>query len=147
MGRHTGSRLADAIFNIITDFEISEKLFCITTDNASNNIKCMKKLSDKLLEKGVIWSAKEHHIPCLNHVINLAVQAFLKKLKALNSENIQEDKEKEDKEKNYISEEEDEDESDDEIVMQDLEDELNIDSKVIDDFQSTIKKLRSIAKV
>jgi hAT family C-terminal dimerisation region len=58
------------------------KLFCITTDSASNNGKMMKELS-KLLRKrdGIKWNGPAHHIRCLAHVINLAVKAFLGNLK------------------------------------------------------------------
>ena len=47
----------------------------------------MKALS-KLLKKRkkVIWNWKECHISCLNHVIDLGVQAFLKSIKILEEE-------------------------------------------------------------
>jgi len=63
-------------------YGITEKLFCITTDNASNNGKMMTHLSDILREKKqIIWDPKAHHIACLNHVINLAADDFMKSIK------------------------------------------------------------------
>jgi hypothetical protein len=44
----------------------------------------MKRLSQKLHnELGICWDPAKHHIRCLNHVINLAVQDFLKSIKGL----------------------------------------------------------------
>ena len=48
---HTGKYLAAHIFKILRDFNIHTKLFCITTDNASNNDKMMKELSKRLRQK------------------------------------------------------------------------------------------------
>ena len=83
---HTGDILGDEIFAIIQKFGISEKLFCITTENADNNMTLMKHLSQNLRnELGICWDPMKHHIRCLNHVINLAVQDFLKSVKGLAS--------------------------------------------------------------
>lgn len=38
-------------------------------------------LEQLLAEKGIIWNAERNHIPCLAHVINLAVKDFLNALK------------------------------------------------------------------
>jgi hypothetical protein len=81
-GSHTGERLAAEMFAIIEQYGITEKLFCITTDNASNNGKMMRILSHILKDKkGIDWDPKTHHIACLNHVINLAVDDFMKSIK------------------------------------------------------------------
>jgi len=57
-------------------------LFCITTDNASNNDTTCTELSDRLYESHSInWNWQENHIACLAHVLNLSVQTFLKNLK------------------------------------------------------------------
>ena len=86
-GSHTGNKLAREIFNTLDAYNIAEKLFCITTDNASNNGKAMKRLSKLLMKhNGFDWPWEENHVSCLNHVINIAVDAFLKKIKVLNEE-------------------------------------------------------------
>jgi hypothetical protein len=69
---------------VLEEFDITAKLFCITTDNASNNGTMMRELSKRLEdEKGIIWDAKQHHIACLSHVINLIVTDFMKAIKGL----------------------------------------------------------------
>jgi hypothetical protein len=71
-GRHSGENIAERIFEVLDKYLIAEKLFCITTDNASNNIKCMRHLSRILKDrKGVKWDYRKLHISCLNHVINI----------------------------------------------------------------------------
>ena len=81
-GHHTGETLANEVFEIIERFGITEKLFCITMDNASNNGKMMRLLSHRLKEeKNIDWDPKEHHIACLNHVISLSVEEFMKAIK------------------------------------------------------------------
>src|SRR5213075_1385691 len=76
---HSGINLAEHIHGVLIRYGICQKLFCITTDNASNNDTTCEELSDRLYDSHQIdWDPKEHHIACLAHVINLAVQSFLK---------------------------------------------------------------------
>src|SRR5579859_4412042 len=79
---HTGKNLAAHMYKVLHEFNIQTKLFCITTDSASNNRKMMKELSKLLRQRDSIkWNGLTHHIRCLAHVINLAVKAFLINLK------------------------------------------------------------------
>src|SRR5947207_15410366 len=79
---HSGINLADHLHKVLTRYGICEKLFCIRTDNASNNDTMCEELSDLLYESHEMdWDGEENHIACLAHVINLAVQAFLKNIK------------------------------------------------------------------
>lgn len=138
------------IFDTLDTFNIAEKLFCITTDNASNNKKAMKCLSKLLLKrKGIRWNWKEYHISCLNHVIDLAVQAFLKAIKVIEVSETEE-KEKED------DEEEDIDDSDEDEIMEeeDEDEDLSLPAPMIEDmtasvsgFQIIMWKLRETVKV
>lgn len=83
-GAHTGENLAKYVFETLTDFGLLENLFCITTDNASNNKTMITKLfEDIYVATGVQHNEKHQHISCLAHVINLVVGAFLKNLKVL----------------------------------------------------------------
>jgi hypothetical protein len=91
-GHHSGDVLGDEVFDILEEYSITEKLFCITTDNAGNNGTMMRRVSKRLLEeKQINWDPKVHHISCLNHVINLAVQDFLKEIKGLAQGDVEDD--------------------------------------------------------
>ena len=85
-GSHTGEYLAEKLLNILEDFNIAEKLFCITTDAASNNTAMVSYLSSILkIRKQINWDYKKMHINCLDHVVNLAVQKFLRTIKVIKS--------------------------------------------------------------
>jgi len=147
-GRHTGSMLAEEVFNTLKEYDITSKLLCITTDNASNNTKLMKELSKKLHQLcNIKWDYKAHHILCLNHVINLVVEAFLKAIKVVN---ISKDTSSEAcgdyfSDENNISDEDDEDENENsEVKNEDDEDEPFND---IECFSETMEKIRKIVKV
>ncbi len=165
-GSHKGRKLAKSIFDTLMEFNIAEKLFCITTDNASNNQKAMKHLTMLLKKKKIRWKWEEHHISCLNHVIDLAVQAFLKSIKFIeDSETEQEEEEGDednDEEENIAEgygdegiEEEVRDEARDEEREEDEEEEEeeedpSLPQQIADsanEFQTVLWKLREIVKV
>ena len=152
-GKHTGANLAERIFTVLDQYNIAEKLFGITTDNASNNFKCMKKLSKLLYtNKGVHWNAKELHISCLNHVINLAVQDFLRAIKALDRSTDEPqvelitEGEDENTGEEYSDSEENDLYDDVEVIEQTLEESMDV-IEGEEGFKSTMWKLRQIAKV
>ena len=135
------------MLDVLNEFDLIQKLFCITTDNASNNGKLMKCLSRELAKLGIDWDPKTHHISCLNHVLHLAVTDFLKKIKALGPKTelrkglkAQEDSDEEDAE-------EDADEKEDFFAQEDDEEGEEDESLDIGGFQSIMKKLRGTAKV
>jgi hypothetical protein len=71
----------------LVKFNITDKLYCITADNASNNSTMMDALSKRLqTEFGVSLDPDEQLIPCMAHVINLAVGSFLKNLKVIHDD-------------------------------------------------------------
>ena len=52
----------------------------ITTDNASSNYTMVKELQRSLKAMEVDWSAAQNHVPCMAHVIQLALASFMKSL-------------------------------------------------------------------
>jgi len=138
------------VLDVLMEFGLCEKLFCITSDNAGNMRKLMRFLSKRLRQLGVKWDARENYINCLNHVLNLALQAFLKKIKALPAKEVDVYDLDEDDDEDDDDVEIDDDEGDDleEIILNpDLMEEDREYEDIGDDFQGTLKKLRGIAKV
>ena len=78
---HFSVNLTKHVLEVLEKYNIHDRLYCITTDNASNNDTMVTALKQLLAEKGIIWNAERNHIPCLAHVINLAVKNFLNALK------------------------------------------------------------------
>jgi len=51
-----------------------------TTDNASSNYSITHELQSTLEASGIEWSALRNHIPCMAHVLQLALGAFMSSL-------------------------------------------------------------------
>jgi hypothetical protein len=124
-GQHTGVNLANELLGILEEYGIAKKLFCITTDAASNNDTMVRELEELLINKGIDWDAGKMHINCLNHIINLAVQEFLKSIKVVKSEDD--------------AEGEEQGEDDDEVIEMDQTGDYT--------FANTLAKVRGISKV
>jgi len=133
-GSHTGIHLAEFVYEALDRYGLCNNLFCITSDNASNNDRMYVKLATLLLERqGVEWDECAMHVRCMNHTINLAVQAFLKDLKVLRIRKSPSDDTADD---NYNSDPED---------GEDIDDDEEVDNEEM--FTTTLSKLRFIAKV
>jgi hypothetical protein len=52
---HTGENMASIVLEILGNYGIADKLFCITTDNAGNNGTLCKSLEAKLAALGIPW--------------------------------------------------------------------------------------------
>lgn len=75
------------VYDILDRFDLKSKLFCITTDNATNNDTLTGALNVRLEDEDTIqFDPSEQHIPCLAHILNLAVQSFLRNLKVLDDD-------------------------------------------------------------
>ncbi|KAG2217448.1 hypothetical protein INT45_009647 [Circinella minor] len=75
-GSHTGVNMAAAFIRVLEHWNLQEKPFFLTVDNASN----MKTMATELeLELGSdVFDSKENRIPCIAHIINLAAQDILR---------------------------------------------------------------------
>src|SRR4051794_21542620 len=82
-GEHSGDRLSDTVLTVLETYDLESRLLAITTDNASNNTTLAESLQEKISE--VVESggflAESSHIPCLAHVVQLSVKAFLDGIK------------------------------------------------------------------
>ena len=66
---------------VLDRFELTDGgLLGITTDNASSNYSMTRKLQFTLQASGIEWPALRHHVPCMAHVIQVALGAFMSSL-------------------------------------------------------------------
>jgi len=66
---------------VLDRFELTDShLLGITTDNAWTNYSMTRELQSTLEASGIKWPALRNHIPCMAHVIQLALGAFMSSL-------------------------------------------------------------------
>ena len=85
---HSGEYLAQELAAVTDSFEITGAIFTCTRDNASANTVMLseyEKIASKqhtTIQQPWTFTVKEGDVRCIAHIINLAVQATLKSLKA-----------------------------------------------------------------
>jgi len=66
---------------VLDRFELTDgRLLGITTDNTSSNYSMTRELQSTLQASGIEWPALRNHVPCMAHVIQLALGAFMSSL-------------------------------------------------------------------
>jgi len=66
---------------VLDRFEHTDsQLLGIMTDNAFSNYSMTRELQSTLQASGIEWPVLRNHIPCMEHVIQLALGAFMSSL-------------------------------------------------------------------
>jgi hypothetical protein len=81
-GRHTGENLCTTFKAVCHDFGVTTRLLAITTDSASSSDTLLAHLEAACLQQGVSFNRDSMHVRCIAHIINLALQDFLRTLNA-----------------------------------------------------------------
>lgn len=80
-GHHSGESMARAVEAVLKTFGIEKSLGAVVTDNASNNTTmCAALQVGGIVSDG--WQAKDFHVPCMAHVMNLSAQELIKTIAA-----------------------------------------------------------------
>jgi hypothetical protein len=80
---HSGATLAIIVNNLLEKYNLSDRVISITTDNAPNNGTLIKELNsyiNEAIDKGFL-NGNITRIPCLAHIIQLALKALLGKIR------------------------------------------------------------------
>jgi hypothetical protein len=77
-GKHSGQNLSNVLFDKLREHEVDQRVFAITTDNASNNKSLMTAL-----QKAIPDNTTLIRVPCLAHVIQLCLNELLGHIKAV----------------------------------------------------------------
>ena len=80
---HSKAALTTVINNILKKYNLSDRVVSITTDNTYNNSTLIKELNsyiNEAIDKGFL-NGNITRIPCLAHVIQLALKALLGKIR------------------------------------------------------------------
>ncbi len=74
---HGGDHQAEILIPVLQEFGIARKIgYCIGDNHGSNDRLC-RAISLFLQEKEIKWNPAHYQIRCNDHILNLAVQAFL----------------------------------------------------------------------
>lgn len=76
-GKHTRESVANLFFEVLKSYEILDFIPGVTTDNTAFNFTMMRYLEN--LIPGL--DHKNKHFVCFAHILNLAVQDFMKIMK------------------------------------------------------------------
>jgi len=80
-GSHTGANIAEIINGVLAKYGIQDRILDFTTDSASNNQTLMEALSKAWSLLSVEWSQFENQLPCMAHVIQPILGAFMSSIK------------------------------------------------------------------
>ncbi|KAF7137017.1 hypothetical protein CNMCM5793_006821 [Aspergillus hiratsukae] len=80
-GAHTGANLSSVLMETLVKHGIEDRVFGLTTDNASNNKTLVDSLQQALSDGVLII-----RIPCLAHIIQLSLNQLLDHIKAANAQ-------------------------------------------------------------
>ena len=82
--KHLGTELCIILKRVIIQHHLKGRIVLITTDNASNNTTMMQEVEvmlESIAESDNFISGKVQHIPCLAHVLQLALRALLRRIR------------------------------------------------------------------
>ncbi|KAK8579201.1 hypothetical protein V6N12_069530 [Hibiscus sabdariffa] len=75
------ANIADCILKCLKEWEIEDKVFTISVDNASANDSCIKILKDNFATNGrLLCNGKLFHVRCCAHILNIMVQHGLQQV-------------------------------------------------------------------
>lgn len=78
---HDAEAIYEFLARVIKDHKLEKKVLAITTDNASNNIKAMQMLKEKVeLSPFTVESLSFIHYKCVAHIIDLGIRAAINDL-------------------------------------------------------------------
>ena len=80
-GSHTGANMAGIINDVLAKYGIQDRILGFTTDSASNNRTLTEALNNAWSLLSVEWCQLENHIPCMAHVVQLILGAFMSSIK------------------------------------------------------------------
>jgi len=77
-GSHSENLILTKLIELLQEFNISNRVISLTTDNSSNMLVCERELANEL--EAEFFGLTFSHNRCAAHIINLAVKAELKHL-------------------------------------------------------------------
>lgn len=80
-GTHSGVNLSDVLMKLLQQYNITDRVLAITTDNASNNHTLMASVQESIQSLELNNSSTIIRVPCIAHVIQLSLKDLLGQMK------------------------------------------------------------------
>ncbi|KAJ5152474.1 hypothetical protein N7492_009754 [Penicillium capsulatum] len=78
-----GANLIDVLHQLLKERRLLDRIFSVTTDDATNNETLIRALQEKLISTGTIGSRESIvRVPCMAHVIQLCLKQLLGHIRA-----------------------------------------------------------------
>ncbi len=78
---HTDEMITKIVVDTLKKYKLKNRLFAMTTNNASNNEKMRKNIKNVLRDIKIEWDHEKNHVSCIAHVIQLAINELLESMK------------------------------------------------------------------
>ena len=76
-GEYSDKNQAEVVLDVLNDYGIRNKLDYMVIDNVGSNNTLINTITASLNNEGVLYNTSHRRLRYNNHVINLAIQAFL----------------------------------------------------------------------
>ena len=70
---HSGIAIAMKLVELLKEWGLEKKVFCLTVDNASSN-DSMQSIMKRQMHKDLVCGGEFFHVRCSAHILNLTVQ-------------------------------------------------------------------------
>ncbi|KAL0928761.1 hypothetical protein M5K25_000682 [Dendrobium thyrsiflorum] len=78
---HTATEIVDTFYKSLHEWNLENKVFTLSVDNASNNDRAIKLLKDNFrVRKKLFFGGKIFHVRCCAHILNLMVKNGIKSI-------------------------------------------------------------------
>ncbi|KAF5319077.1 hypothetical protein D9758_018663 [Tetrapyrgos nigripes] len=91
IGEHSGENMAEAVWDTLQKFGITDRVIAFVMDNVTNNDTMIESLAKKYSEANLQLSAKDARMCCMPHTIHLAAMKLLEAIGAVSKSTISAD--------------------------------------------------------
>jgi len=80
-GSHMGANMAGIINDVLGRYGLQDRILGFSADSASSNRTLIEALHNACSLLSVEWCQLENHIPCMPHVVQISLAAFMSAMK------------------------------------------------------------------
>ncbi len=141
-GTHSGENWAEVVIKVATEYNLLNRLYAVTANNASNNATLCRTVEHKLSSMGIGWRADVITVNCMAHILNLSARALLQGVRLVNS-NEDDDEDNDDADDDHADDNDNDgdDDNEDDIYEDDIDDNDEDLDEAENDVAATVVKV------